>query len=93
MLCAVSRKVKWHLFRNQTKTLKMKVEFSAVNSHAHRQCHPETCCCSTDWLVVRFEYDRCGHITRGEIYDNCETRNLAQDTCDALNLNLKNQTP
>lgn len=48
----------------------MKVEFSAVNSHAHRQCHPETCCCSTDWLVVRFEYDRCGHITRREIQDS-----------------------
>jgi len=70
----------------------MKVEFLAVNSHVHRQCHPETCCCSTDWLVVRFEYDRCGHITKREIQDSYEKRESAQQRADVLNHRLKNQT-
>ena len=26
--------------------------YEVVNAHAWRQCHPETCCCRTDYLVV-----------------------------------------
>ena len=28
-------------------------EYEVRNAHAKRRCHPETCCCATDFVVVK----------------------------------------
>jgi hypothetical protein len=28
-------------------------EFEVLSSHFIRKCHPETCCCSTEWVVAQ----------------------------------------
>ena len=29
------------------------MSYKVMNAHYKRQCHPETCCCSTDFVIVK----------------------------------------
>lgn len=64
-----------------------KIEFQVLTSHNARKCHPETCCCSTDWVIVRYVIDRCGHIIQRYIYSECSTKKYADERCKELNQN------
>jgi hypothetical protein len=36
-------------------------EYHVSSSHYQRQCHPETCCCDTDYVIVQ-DQDGCDEI-------------------------------
>jgi hypothetical protein len=43
--------------------MKRLIGYEVSSSHFVRQCHPETCCCSTDYVVEAIYRKGCDHST------------------------------
>lgn len=44
------------------------MSYEVVNAHWKRRCHPETCCCSTEYVIVQdgFITDNVDTVEEGE---------------------------
>lgn len=62
--------------------------YNVESSHYARGCHEETCCCSTDFVIVELEYS--GFVYNGNydskrIYCNVDSMEEGIDLCGTLN--------